>query len=283
MIFIAKEADFSANNIGKVILDYSDLTKNVLNAFDQNALSTTQKDALDTLFTTLTVNGMLSKIVKLYMPVLAKDKNKAFINIVDQNLTNDIPTVPASISLLNNGINNVGKSDYLMFNYSAALKTSDIHFLEYNTLTAVVGTNVNICGFSNQWDGDDAFRAIPGTQNNWYIDMLKLNNLSFSPSGGINDFNPAPCLKGFSMYPSMDVTKTPLYNPELQLVTSPTTNDNSAINKTSFCLTGYNRGFNNISQGLISFGYGLTPSEVAIYQSLTNAFMAAMGISGIHS
>lgn len=94
MIIKVNGADFSENNLGQVIVttELDDFTKAAIVASGNNSLTETQKAALNELFLAMGVDGsnnVMSKIHRLYLPMIAGDVSHALINYKDLSFTND--------------------------------------------------------------------------------------------------------------------------------------------------------------------------------------------------
>lgn len=100
MIIVLKGADFSANNVGKINIssELHSFTKAAIEASGNVNLTNAQKYALDDLFLAMGVDGSndtMSKIRRLYLPIIANDVSKALINyntsdfVVDKVLSSD--------------------------------------------------------------------------------------------------------------------------------------------------------------------------------------------------
>lgn len=83
MIFVAKNADFSANAIGKVNIsaELSSFTKNLLKKMTRFNEKSDEAFAFDTFHSSLVDKGLWSKINNLYLPVMAKNIDESFCDI----------------------------------------------------------------------------------------------------------------------------------------------------------------------------------------------------------
>lgn len=104
MIIVLKGADFSANNIGKVQVttDLHPYTKAAIDASGNTSLTGEQKSALNELFLAMGVDGSndaMSKMRRVYLPIIAGDVSKALVNynttdmIVDKELSEEYWTL----------------------------------------------------------------------------------------------------------------------------------------------------------------------------------------------
>lgn len=94
MIVKLNGADFSANNIGQVRTnrELNDFTKSAIIASGNESLTDEQKYALDDLFLAMGVDGsnnVMSKMRRVYLPIIAGDVTKAVINYKDNSFTVD--------------------------------------------------------------------------------------------------------------------------------------------------------------------------------------------------
>lgn len=91
MIIRLPEADFSANNVGKITVprQISEFTISAILAGGRTDLSDTQKSVLDAFFETIGVNEIgntiASRLSYLFIPMLASDLSKALINYKNNN------------------------------------------------------------------------------------------------------------------------------------------------------------------------------------------------------
>lgn len=94
MIIKINGADFSKNNLGQVSVntELDPFTRAAIVASGNNSLTLTQKVMLNELFLAMGVDGsnnVMSKIHRLYLPIIAEDVSYALINYKDLNFTND--------------------------------------------------------------------------------------------------------------------------------------------------------------------------------------------------
>lgn len=106
MILKLRTADFSANNIGKVqvtaLLD--DYTKAAIIASGNKEMTLVQKSALNDFFVYLKDNSLLSKMRKIYLPIIASDVSNAMINYATNDFTKDATPNSSIWSLRNHGL-----------------------------------------------------------------------------------------------------------------------------------------------------------------------------------
>ena len=109
MILVLKGADFSADNLGKVQVttELHPFTKSAIQASGNTTLTSEQKSALDALFLAMGVDGsnnVMSKIHRLYLPIIAGDVSHALINYKDSSFVNDMVLDNSHWTLRSNGL-----------------------------------------------------------------------------------------------------------------------------------------------------------------------------------
>lgn len=110
MIIVLKEADFSSDNIGQIEIsrDLNPYTVAAIEASGNNSLTDLQKFALDDLFIALEVDnpttGIISKIRKMYIPMIASSVGNALINYASNDFTADATPLATDWELRNHGI-----------------------------------------------------------------------------------------------------------------------------------------------------------------------------------
>lgn len=137
MIIVLNGADFSDNNIGKVILDKesSAEAKEILSHYTKS-LTQTQQIAFDNFLTTLKASGIWSKTNNLYFPILAGNLNECWYDVISKNVT--IPELTAGYGYDSKGLRVV-----------TASQTSEIAI---NTVgvNAPVGTNCHFLTYMTE-------------------------------------------------------------------------------------------------------------------------------------
>lgn len=103
MILVLKNADFSENNLGQVDIprELSQFTLDAIEASGNTTMTNAQKIVLDELFLAMgagTQDSVMSKMRKVYLPIIAGDLSKALVNYADDNFTVD--ATPSSTSWL---------------------------------------------------------------------------------------------------------------------------------------------------------------------------------------
>ena len=109
MIIKINGADFSQNNLGKVVVttELDPFTKAAIAASGNDSLTLTQKVMLNDLFLKMGVDGsnnVMSKIHRLYLPIIAGDVSHALINYKDSTFVNDKVLDSSHWTLRSNGL-----------------------------------------------------------------------------------------------------------------------------------------------------------------------------------
>lgn len=109
MILVLKNADFSAKNIGQVqvTVNLNAFTESAIQASGNTSLTAEQKSALDSLFLSMGVDGsndVMSKMRKVYLPIIAGDVSKALINYNSSSFIVDKVLSPTYWTFRNNGL-----------------------------------------------------------------------------------------------------------------------------------------------------------------------------------
>lgn len=109
MIIKINGADFSQNNLGKVVVttELAPFTKAAIAASGNDSLTLTQKVMLNDLFLKMGVDGsndVMSKIHRLYLPIIAGDVSHALINYKDSSFVNDMVLDSSHWTLRSNGL-----------------------------------------------------------------------------------------------------------------------------------------------------------------------------------
>lgn len=86
MIIVAKNADFSANNLGKIEIDVelSPAVQGMINTIGDVTLS--KQNALQKLYDGLVSAGLWAKIDYIFMPILTNNVAKSFVNLKNNNV-----------------------------------------------------------------------------------------------------------------------------------------------------------------------------------------------------
>ena len=109
MILVLKGADFSANNLGQVEVsqDLLPYTEAAILASGNAQMTPPQKSALDNLFRTMEagqVGGVMSKMRKVYLPIIAGDVSKALTNYSTNSFSVDLVLNSANWKIQSHGL-----------------------------------------------------------------------------------------------------------------------------------------------------------------------------------
>lgn len=146
MILVLKTADFSADNLGKVQVttELHQYTKAAIEACGNTNLSNEQKSALNELFIAMGVDGsndVMSKVRRLYIPMIAGNVGKALINYntinfaIDKNLTDEYWT------LRNNGLVGLKNGQDINLVENNPIMADDMCIMFLRTEKMVVGVD----------------------------------------------------------------------------------------------------------------------------------------------
>lgn len=146
MIIVLKGADFSANNIGQVRVntELNSYTKKAIEASGNTNLTMQQQFALDDLFIAMGVDGsndVMSKIRRLYLPIIAGDVSKALVNyntssfVIDQEITSECWT------LRNHGLVGTKSGQEIVLTENNPIQTKNFSSFFLRTETMVSGVD----------------------------------------------------------------------------------------------------------------------------------------------
>lgn len=145
MIIVLKNADFSAKNIGKVEIDrqLNEYTIAAIEASGNANLTETQQFALDDLFLAMGVDGsnnVMSKIRKLYLPMIASEVGNALINYATNTFTKDFTPNAQNWELRNLGITQKASGQlFTISSFSPAIVATNITQMWLRTENMVKG------------------------------------------------------------------------------------------------------------------------------------------------
>lgn len=146
MLIVLKNADFSGNNVGhvEVPIEVSSETANILNLYGISELDVDymkKARALQIFRSDFSKLGILNKVKGLFVPVLAKNTDTAYLNLASE--TFDIATIKEQtdeLELTSMGIKSIGTTKPLNLNgVFDSLYTDDFHFLQVCGETEPVG------------------------------------------------------------------------------------------------------------------------------------------------
>ena len=186
MIIKINGADFSQNNLGKVVVttELAPFTKAAIAASGNDSLTLTQKVMLNDLFLKMGVDGsndVMSKIHRLYLPIIAGDVSHALINYKDSSFVNDMVLDSSHWTLRSNGlvgiapgqnINHVESNPIMQDNFfELFLRTELVTFGVDDTSYAMVlrgKTNTNaFLGLNQQSVSNDTMCALSSYGAEW--------------------------------------------------------------------------------------------------------------------
>lgn len=280
MILVAKDADFSQNNLGQIDLPYSDLTTSVMAKFTKS-LTDPQKKALNTLLIKVENAGILAKQKHFYLPILAGTLAESFINIADPLLPTEVTPNAAYYALKTGGFYNSNpnaiEAAKLPLTLKSGMTTTDFHLLQFNTENIVVAqdaviTHGNLVAYTTLLVSSGKLVVVTN------FNLMNISPTLFSrlPVGSneLLNLGLSKTLKGFSF---MQNDKLKSYSPtetSVTLTSSYTSENISGV----LNLSGYNNNSILKSNGLISIGKGLTSAEITLLSNAANNFMTAMGV-----
>lgn len=162
MIIKINGADFSKNNLGKVVVttELDPFTKAAIAASGNNSLTLTQKVMLNDLFLKMGVDGsnnVMSKIHRLYLPIIAGDVSHALINYKDSSFVNDMALDNSHWTLRSNGL--VGIAPGQKINLVESNPIMQDNFFELFLKTELVTKDVDDSSYAM------ALRGITNTGN----------------------------------------------------------------------------------------------------------------------
>lgn len=107
MILVLQNADFSANNLGKISIELKERTKIIMSKYGRD-FSTEEGVAIQEFMDGLDSSGILPKLSCLYMPVFASSLETAFVNLANTEFNTDSLENTTGISFSNGSIKNDG-------------------------------------------------------------------------------------------------------------------------------------------------------------------------------
>lgn len=285
MVIVLKNADFSDNNIGKVE------TEVVLNAYTQAAiiasgntsLTKIQKSALNSLFLAMGVDGsnnVMSKLRKLYLPMIASDVSNALVNYATNEFTKDATPNPENWQLRNLGITQKTTSQ------SFTLELSGQDVLNSNNFTQMWLRTENMVSGAN--DGGRTFVVRGKTSLSKYLGLIEessSNNTQIRSSNyGYNGFNTGITknreqrrVTGISFRASDDISKL-LYGSYTHITDGSITASTDMTGETAQYL--YVLGLGNVDAphpyGFMLLGESITDAQFKDIAEKVEALYAAM-------
>lgn len=289
MIIKLKNADFSENNIGQVIIISED-TKDIMRAFgwktsDVNFNSYAK--AIQKFKEGLSKAGLLSKIKALYLPFYAKDSEKAFVNLAKTPYKTSTEVSNLDIS-----------------NFGAVPRDNTASIIPGKDLEGIVQNNFHYLFFPTEnFTEEKHLCGVYSLKTNLQLAYVEAYN-SASPLGSncrLNsvdaNWNNSPSLSGYkiigknltgySFSPSSDYFS--MYNPgqrnkvkgsEMDMnnfaewVGEPDTTIFKELNLSGFRNTGWTARIS-----LFSFGTYLSESEIVEFDRITKEMLKSLGWS----
>lgn len=265
MIIRLKGADFSANNIGKIVYEriLKDETRSLLSNYTK-VLSEDQQFAVQDFLDGLKDAGIWSTIGNLYLPVLCGNISEALFNVKTSVLDG---TFSSSYVLENNGVHPTDGTSITTIKYNGS--EQNFHALAYpmQKITSF-GSDEFIFGLNDY--GYFYFR-FGLTNSGEYVAGEKINGTNDVVFGKKNGVNNTPCLIG--------VINSTLGNMAVGLETTfggtPIDTDRTFTDSNLAVLSAphVKRTFGT-PMGLISYGIAMSEEQIAEYNKLANTFMS---------
>lgn len=289
MIIKLKNADFSENNIGQVIIISED-TKNIMGAFgwktsDMNFNS--YAIAMQKFKEGLDKAGLLSKIKALYLPFYAKESEKAFVNLAKTPYETSIEVSNLDISNFG-AVPNDNTASIIPGKDLEGIAQNNFHFLFFPTENftkekygfSVYSTKTNIgMYYVEPYDANS-----PSSAN------YKLNSVNavWNDTASLSNYKiKGKNLTGYSFSLSSDYFT--MYNPDQRNKVKGNNMDMSNFaewvgepDATIFkelSLTGFKNSGWNVRQSLFSFGTYLSESEIVEFDRITKEMLKSLGWS----
>lgn len=161
MIIVLKEADFSANNIGKITMPISDFTLAAITASGNSGMTDAEKEALDSFFMAVGAidnNGIWSKLDKVYLPFIGGDVTYGLVNYKDNN--KDATLNSSYMRLVKGGVKTVktdanttsAEANNIVANYVWDWSSKSVFFLNTEQIpTESLDGIMNVCAYNTTW------------------------------------------------------------------------------------------------------------------------------------
>lgn len=285
MIITLEGADFSADNIGQVELErqLNEYTLAAITASGNENLTESQQYALDDLFLALGADGsnnILSKIRKLYLPMIASEVGNALINYATNNFTKDFTPNSANWELRNLGITQKASGQtFLISTFSPALVATNITQMWLRTENMVRGTD----------DKNFIFVLRGKTNDSKFLGVAEMsassdNYIQWGATYGYNNFATTSkdtdqrVASGFSIRGSSDYSvirySAGLYE---TTITPSTQGDMSGESAQSLYLLGLGDQRAPKPFGFMMLGEGIPEADFLNIASKVNALYIALG------
>ena len=289
MIFILKNADFSANNLGKIDLplDLTDRKEAMLAQYSKN-ITFNQKMAFGSFINTLDNSGLMPKIKVLCMPILAANVGEAFVNLASSSYCKETDLSSSSnFDIVDDGVRNInntsGVSEELMLPSAEGLEFGNMHILcaantEYYT---ELGENERMLYLFQ--DSPNAIIQFSHTHGGGTrVSSYRVAGEAFQDIFGENVFNVNCPNSGKKIYGlnSYNGEYCTITESEKSIVVNPQSGYASVLKNTVSSSARYN---GNATQTLgsphwiISIGTGLTEEEQNIYRTAISNLLSVFG------
>lgn len=146
MILKLKGADFSENNLGQVDVrqDFLPYTEAAILASGNTQMTPQQKSTLDGLFRTMEagqIGGVMSKMRKVYLPIIAADVSKALVDYATDSFTIDFNLNSENWQLRNHGLVGLATGQNLTMDLNNPLTGGNYSCFLLRTEKMVAGTD----------------------------------------------------------------------------------------------------------------------------------------------
>ena len=282
MIIKINGADFSQNNLGQVLVttELAPFTKAAIAASGNDSLTLTQKVMLNDLFLKMGVDGsndVMSKIHRLYLPIIAGDISHALINYKDTNFVNDKVLDSSHWTLRSNGL--VGIASGQNINLTENNPIMQDNFFELFLRTELVTPGVGDTSYAMVLRGKTNTNAFLGlqqaSQSSDSICSLGSYGADWGNWGKTTDAIKASGVNSASTY--NDILKRGVYTHEDTPKT--TTVDMSTETSQTLYVLGFNNANTTKPYGVLMLGEALVSQDFLnianavdnLYSSFANA------------
>lgn len=282
MIIKINGADFSQNNLGQVLVttELAQFTKAAIAASGNDSLTLTQKVMLNDLFLKMGVDGsndVMSKIHRLYLPIIAGDISHALINYKDTNFVNDKVLDSSHWTLRSNGL--VGIASGQNINLTENNPIMQDNFFELFLRTELVTPGVGDTSYAMVLRGKTNTNAFLGlqqaSQSSDSICSLGSYGADWGNWGKTTDAIKASGVNSASTY--NDILKRGVYTHEDTPKT--TTVDMSTETSQTLYVLGFNNANTTKPYGVLMLGEALVSQDFLnianavdnLYSSFVNA------------
>lgn len=193
MVIVLKEADFSANNVGKITMPISDFTLAAITASGNLGMTDAEKEALDSFFMAVGAidnNGIWSKLDKVYLPFIGSDVTYGLVNYKGNN--KDATLSSEYMKLVKGGVKTVktdanttsAEANNIVPNYVWNWSSKSVLMLNTEEIpTAQSNNQLNVCAYGTVWQNvwlernSSGYLMTAATNSNtqlfeYYVDIL---------------------------------------------------------------------------------------------------------------